>query len=70
MMSEWQPIETAPKDGKDILVWAVTRLGTGYYGIAHWHRGASDYWAIESDDQEVRGDDIKAWTPLPAPPNT
>jgi hypothetical protein len=31
-MSEWQPIETAPKNGEEILVW---QHGFAYM-LAHW----------------------------------
>lgn len=37
---KWQPIETAPKDGTDILVTGKTNLGHGfkpyYIEITHW----------------------------------
>lgn len=38
-MSEWQPIETAPKDGGDIDLWAVNDTGVGY-------RIADGYWTV------------------------
>ena len=33
-MSEWQPIETAPKDGTYIIVWPPTF--NGVTSCAHW----------------------------------
>lgn len=65
-MSEWQPIETAPKDGGDILVFfpedeGVLRVSYGYYG-----------WKINPDggtefDYEITGNPTH-WMPLPNPP--
>lgn len=57
----WQPIETAPKDGTDILV-----------GFAHQDRpsvvvGWFDKWA-EYDSQNVLKGNPTHWMPLPPPP--
>lgn len=68
-MGEWQPIETAPKDGRDILAWC-----SGYH-VATWF----DCWRYDSRHPEAEHDGgwvigggyvIKptAWQPLPAPP--
>jgi hypothetical protein len=60
-MSEWRPIETAPRDGSDVLVAYWGRLGK-HVTIAriqdgHWR---SDVFSI--------GPDVCAWMPLPEPP--
>lgn len=39
-MQEWQPIETAPKDGRDILVHVKAPSANLVY-IAHW--GSEDW---------------------------
>jgi len=68
-MTEWQPIETAPKDGTRILAYGVC----GYEDVAgiatvKWHRGS---WvcdpneATEYDYEECK---ITHWMPLPEPP--
>jgi hypothetical protein len=47
---KWQPIETAPKDGTQVVLWvAITGTGAGYsisrafYRKNHWR-----YWEDES----------------------
>lgn len=57
---EWQPIETAPKDGTLVDLWHPI---FGRISDACWHRGV---W------NTARGDDFTEfthWQPLPAPPN-
>jgi len=61
--SEWQPIETAPKDGTSVLV------VNGYWIItAHWHR--SQCWATCGPTYEpIPYDELPThWQPLPSPP--
>lgn len=67
-MSEWQPIETAPRDGTDILTWRAsqkTRLGV----ICGMHCG---FW--HPDMKEWQSSDLEwellptHWMPLPEPP--
>ena len=61
---DWQPIETAPKDGSRIVVWV------GRYGavIARWLRetaGTPCWWGQVSQGVAVQP---THWMPLPAPP--
>ena len=59
---QWQPIETAPKDGTRILVWSS---GTGVYpAIAAWCQGS--YWGYERS--HVNLGTIEKWMPLPKSP--
>jgi len=63
-MLEWQPIETAPKDGTDVLVCA----DTGWMFVAYWDKkqwtsnACCDNWTALDDDE------IVGWMPLPKPP--
>jgi hypothetical protein len=81
-MMEWQPIETAPKDGRDVILWHPQ------FGICvgHFDAATADWWAIylwpqrmnnpckegwfspfiESDGSE--GVECSHWMPLPPPP--
>lgn len=56
--SEWQPIETAPKDGKTIIL--VVEYGYVYTGIFH-----NDGYC---QDLTGAGLDPTHWMPLPQPP--
>ena len=73
-MSEWQPIDTAPKDGEDILVYSYPDIVS-----AHWETDVGDdgepYWAL--DDGHTRYYALRRhmhepthWMPLPTPPAT
>lgn len=59
MTSEWQPIETAPKDGIDILVSNGERTSVAYYDRRWW---------IVSWTVEFLNFDPTNWMPLPLPP--
>lgn len=77
-MNEWQPIETAPKDGTEIIVYGqfageiggVHKVPT--IGVAMWDGGRTDYAGFEWD---ACGTDAYAvwwkpthWMQLPEPP--
>lgn len=76
-MSEWQPIETAPKDGGPVLLWfpwgKTVDSDTGFNGIRFIGLWSSDgdggpvCWR-DPEDFEALGDNATHWMPLPAPP--
>lgn len=62
-MSEWQPIETAPKDGTDILL-------SGPHSNHGWVIKSARFWIGSwwSNGNRGIGPDPSHWMPLPAPP--
>ena len=76
-MSEWQPIETAPKDGSTILVCGPRLLHAHGFGMAtvHWqmdHEDGIPWWKIEDGKfgpYDLRGPSPTHWMPLPDPPS-
>lgn len=73
---EWQPIETAPKDGTRILVVSGEKgfyTAPGDIGVAHWEKqafpnGVHEWVAVWCCDQ-VTTFKPTHWMPLPEPPN-
>jgi hypothetical protein len=66
-MTEWQPIDTAPDDGRDVDLWAGDRR----YADCHFHLCQWLYWSYESIDQEPSWREVKNpshWMPIPDPP--
>ena len=76
-MMDWQPIETAPKDGTAVLVYGKTEKsfsGAPYMGVREFRRE----WWIEPNisaydlDDDLRGDssynELTHWMPLPPAP--
>lgn len=70
----WQPIETAPKDGTDILVWysGAVRVTRWY---VHYMNGHPDLRRAPEWDQDVMYGpsyygpmEPTHWMPLPQPP--
>jgi hypothetical protein len=69
-MSEWRPIETAPKDGSRVLLW-LDCLSECYIG--RWQpRGRSpNTWAVAFGSQATSlASGPTHWMPLPAPPES
>lgn len=67
-MSEWQPIETAPKDGTPILVYRPAASGVGYIqkvsgDYAMLHKSGKWVWACSNDAAQPTH-----WMPLPELP--
>lgn len=61
-MTDWQPMDTAPKDGTRILIWdcgcEIASWRTDTKGRAWWSTGRGSHV------------DPKFWAPLPKPPVT
>lgn len=84
-MSDWQPIETAPKDGTAVLVmrniWPGTKSGFAEACNGH-NTYVSEFWADEGDEggewmcymdmirEPICPIEPTHWMPLPAPPTT
>jgi hypothetical protein len=77
-MIDWQPIETAPKDGTAVLLfgqWAGEIAGIDPGGpdiyVGRWS-GRGDYegflWALEGTDAYAAWCKPSHWIPLPLPP--
>lgn len=70
---QWQPIETAPKDGTDVLLWCAGAMEPSYALIASWvdFKGeAPDGWCDASTGRYNDGCPPTHWMPLPSPPET
>jgi hypothetical protein len=64
---EWQPIETAPKDGTDILVMTGETMHVVRWINIH---GDFDYWAVDDNKHgpfTLRGKAPTHWIQLPEP---
>jgi hypothetical protein len=79
LVPSWMPIETAPKDGTDILLygtWAGEIHGIAEaptMDIGHWAGGKSDYqgdewWSLATGDAYACWMRPTHWMPLPAAP--
>jgi hypothetical protein len=66
-MSEWQPIATAPKDGRAILACATKLLD--WVQVVWWNDEGRDphFWSV-SDGPTYHKDMFTHWMPLPDPP--
>jgi hypothetical protein len=73
-MSQWQPIETAPKDGTNIMVYCP-RLGVCCPATwnddkyakkrrPYWTHWGQSIWGVSL----VREDQPTRWMPMPQPP--
>ena len=63
----WQPIETAPKDGTEVLMFcAPDEMVTALWSYSHWSLVQCGSYA---DDSYLFSDPTH-WMPLPAPPHT
>lgn len=62
---EWQPIETAPRDGTPILAW------NGGVFVVYWESDPGSWWVYDPPCDERAVWNVKQpthWMPLPPPP--
>lgn len=71
-MNDWQPIETAPKDLRLLLLtprYASTRVWIGRWNKDQHSKMPRPYWDIESwKTMTSRSGQPTHWMPLPEPP--
>lgn len=60
-MTEWEPIDTAPKDNQLVLLYEEGRIYTGRRRVPH------DYWDWNGEEDGGFGKPTH-WMPLPSPP--
>ena len=63
-MSDWQPIETAPKDGTPMLVYLAEVMVNSYVQVATFHPNIS----IVGGQFAFDAPQATHWMPLPEPP--
>ena len=75
-MTEWQPIETAPRDGGEILLFEMTATGP-MYRVGYWETHGThieDKRIVEgwspADDGYLGCIEPTHWQPLPTTPST
>lgn len=76
-MSDWQPIETAPKDETLILLFGKERYGECYdldevvIQIGYWSTWHSGQWRLElfGPNEDTLWFIPTHWMPLPPPPS-
>lgn len=65
-MMDWQPIETAPKDGVTVRLYGYGEQGIGYW----WRNDWVPAHLLPSDEEPEFSFTATHWAPLPPPPLT
>lgn len=79
MTNEWQPIETAPRDGRALLLWGIYAgeingikdvqvIDVGYYSNGKSDYGSEGWWNSSGGDAYACWVRPTHWMPLPNPP--
>jgi hypothetical protein len=69
---EWQQIDTAPTDGRAVIVGFAQRVGPWWVGEAYFDADAHRWYARGTDPMDLSDGPINPthWMPLPPPPGT
>lgn len=68
-MSEWQPIETAPRDGREIIAYRPFAFKHGDAAICVCRSTAEKHFAWDGGENYTdRANTATHWMPLPEPP--
>jgi hypothetical protein len=73
MMSEWQPIETAPKDGSTVLLAEGNYVDCGFWNDGaecYGHRGGAGWFSEDDRNNLLIASNIHPthWMKFPDPP--
>ncbi len=65
MVSEWQDISTAPRDGTKLLIWERGRIFAAWWEDEYvWAKG----WIDDYNRSDTYTFEPSHWMPLPSPP--
>lgn len=67
----WQPIDSAPKDGTAVLLWARDLRFPGNVAVAQYITDDIEWWHVTDGKfgpWPLRGPSPTHWMPLPGPP--
>lgn len=69
LVKDWQPIETAPKDGTWFLAFVPDNpMAWGPYEFSSWTQDYSGKWYFCGTDSSEELEGITHWMPLSEPP--
>lgn len=70
-MTDWQPIETAPRDGTDILAWCADRAVVTFWGEVMARDDGTEGWILSYDGADPLWHSLPShWLPIPPKPPT
>lgn len=66
--SGWQPVDTAPRDGTPILVWAEWNNAPAGHAIVEWVQRRKE-WKRVGATRSIASGIVMHWMPLPSGPS-